>query len=158
MLPRLSPRRRLPVLKSQGDDSPPRPRWQWVGFGTLAILLAWLPLTQLSALIVRRVVDARLEALEQDEPEGLFLVVWLLPMGALLLSGALGGYVLSRWGERCGWREAAVSGALVAVLAIGLSWARFGVNPASVAVVGVVVPGAVVGAILGGKRRRGGLL
>jgi hypothetical protein len=160
----VSPKRRLPVLSSKdGDDAPPRPRWQWVGFGAAAILVAWLPLAYASQALVARLVDARLgrEASEvfsrpiaPDEAERFFFVMWLIPTGAMLLAGALGGYVLSRWGDRCGWREAAEASGLVAVFAIGLSWARIGVTGASAFALLVVVPGAVLGAILGRRMRR----
>ncbi len=165
----LSPRRRLPVLQSKSDDdSPRRPRWQWLGFGAAAIVLVWLPLAYASQAAVARIVSTRLggevssgaapgTVLLPEEIERLGLVAWLLPTGALFLAGALGGYVLGRWGERSGWRDGAGAGGLVALFAIGLAWARSGVSAAPLAVLGVVVPAAALGALLGERLRAGGL-
>ena len=154
MLLCLSPRRRLPVLQNKdGEDSPPRPRWQWVAFGAVVMLLVWLPLAYATLSIVARIAASHPLPLAPDEEERLFLVAWLLPTAAVLVAGALGGYVLARWGDRAGLREAAEAGGLVALLAIGLSWARTGVSPASIFAVLVVVPGAIGGASLGRRKR-----
>jgi hypothetical protein len=154
-----SPKRRLPVLKANdGDPAPPRPRWQWVGFGAVAILVAWLPLAYASQALVDRWVEARLGAeatlvfsrpIAPDAAERFFFLTWLIPTSAMLLAGALGGFVLARWGDRCGRREAAEASGLVALFAIVLSWARIGVTFASAFALLVVVPGAVFGASLG---------
>ena len=50
-------KRRLPVLKTpaeEGADEPPRPPWQWVGFGAVAIFVVWTPLAYLAGLAGRR--------------------------------------------------------------------------------------------------------
>jgi hypothetical protein len=164
----LSPKRRLPVLQSKdGGDSPPRPRWQWVGFGAVAILVTWLPLAYVSQAILARMAAGVLnEVVSADPSTGtvapeelsrLSLYAWLLPTGALFLSGALGGYVLARWGDRSGRLEAAEAGGLVALFAMGLSWARSGLSFAPAVALLVVVPAAVLGASLGRRMRPGGL-
>jgi hypothetical protein len=122
-----------------------------VGFGAAAILVAWLPLAYAAQALVAREVLSR--PIAPEDAERFFFLVWLIPIGAMLLAGALGGYVLARWGDRCGWREAAEASGLVALFAIGLSWARIGVTVASAFALLVVVPGAVLGAILGRRMR-----
>jgi len=154
MLLPLSPRRRLPVLQNKdGEDSPPRPRWQWVAFGAVVMLLVWLPLAYATQSLIARTAASYPEPLAPDDAQKLFLVAWLLPTAAVFVAGALGGYVLARWGDRIGLQEAAQAGGLVAVFAIGLSWARTGVSAASIVAVLVVVPGALGGASLGRRKR-----
>src|SRR5689334_10420750 len=61
--PRVDTKRRLPIVKSPvepradgggDDDSPSRPPWQWVGFGTVAIFVVWLPLAFLGVVAAAR--------------------------------------------------------------------------------------------------------
>jgi hypothetical protein len=153
MLVSLSPRRRLPVLQTKdGEDSPPRPRWQWVAFGAVVILLVWLPLAYATQSLVARTAASYPQPLTAEDAEKLAFVAWLVPTAAVLAAGALGGYVLARWGDRAGLREAAEAGGVVALFAIGLSWARTGASATSLVAVLVVVPGALGGAILGRKK------
>jgi tRNA-(ms[2]io[6]A)-hydroxylase len=133
-----------------------------VGFGAVAILVVWLPLAYASQSIVARVLAGKVggdggrvaaEGLDPGEAGSLALVAWLLPTAALLLSGVAGGYVLGRWGERTGPREGAEAGALLALLAMSLSWARTGPSAASLVTLLVIVPAALLGAGLGRRVR-----
>src|SRR5436305_14154739 len=49
-------KRRLPLLQTPAeDDAPPRPPWQWAGFGALGIFVVWVPLALLvTAAAARR--------------------------------------------------------------------------------------------------------
>ncbi|HXN34175.1 MAG TPA: hypothetical protein VN894_20075, partial [Polyangiaceae bacterium] len=119
-------KRRLPVLQeaNEGTDEPPRPAWQWVGFGGLAIVAVWVPL---SALV--GAVAARLLAHMSDERA--------LGRAALLTSGAYavelavgamaGGYLVGKWGPKgVGVWQAALAGLAAAAALAVATWASFG--------------------------------
>jgi hypothetical protein len=159
MLRLLSPKRRLTVLQSNDDpDAPPRPRWQWVVFGALAILTAWLPLAYAAEAVSVRLIAARLgnldvRAVSPEEQARMSFVLWILPVAALALAASAGGYVLGRWGERATIRQAAEAGALVAFLPVILSGVRSGASWASLAGLAVAVPAAALGAWVGRRWR-----
>src|SRR5262245_65927678 len=66
-------RRRLPLLNQTPPpenevEGTPRPPLHWVGFGTVAIFAAWLPLAYIAGAISKRVMMARFGAdASQDE-------------------------------------------------------------------------------------------
>ena len=132
----MEPKRRLPVLKSTGDDddAPPRPPWQWVGFGTVAILAVWMPLAAAAVALVgggARAIEA---------------AAHLLALGVAALAG---GFVVGRWGAAgIGVRQAALSGLAATFLAAVASWTPFGLALAVVA-----VPMAALGGARGLRRR-----
>jgi hypothetical protein len=140
----MDPKRRLPVLKDTGgvggDGDAPRAPWQWVGFGALAIIALWVPLTWLSLLAAIRVaIAARL----------------LVLAGGLALGALAGGYLLGRWGTAgVGMREAALAALIAALAATALAWATGGASYGSLAAVVVAVPPAALGARLGLRRRQ----
>jgi hypothetical protein len=159
MLDVLSPKRRLTVLQSSDDpDTPPRPRWQWVVFGALIILIAWLPLAYAAESLSVRLIAASLgkldvRAVSPEEQGRLSFVLWILPVTALAIAASAGGYVLGRWGERVTTREAAGAGALVALLPVVLSGVRSGASWTSLAGLAVAVPAAALGARVGRRWR-----
>ena len=143
----MEPKRRLPVLNAvAGDDGgdPPRPPWQWVGFGALAIFVVWIPLAWLGALVI-----LRCGALE-DAPRARGAGV----AGGVVVAARVGGYLFGRWGTRgVGVREAALAGLLAALVATMGAWGAAGVTWIALVTVAVAVPPAALGGRLGFRRR-----
>jgi hypothetical protein len=149
-------KRRLPLIKTLAgadDDAPARPPWQWVGFGTVAIFVVWLPLAFGAA-----VVASRLGGMATAPVASIALLVVGLAIAALA-----GGFVVGRWGTAgVGVRESALAGLAAALLATGLSLGSPG-SPGAVGAVAESVPTVVVavsfaalGGWLGQRRRAGG--
>jgi hypothetical protein len=144
----MEPKRRLPVLRDAGGDGdPPRAAWQWVGFGALAIIAVWVPLSWLSLLAAVRVDETRQSAA---------IAARVLVLAAGLAIGALaGGYLLGRWGTAgVGMREAALAALVASLAAMALAWGTGGASFGSLATVVIAVPPAVFGARLGLRRRQ----
>jgi hypothetical protein len=140
-------KRRLPVLQSKdGDDSPPRPRWEWILFGALLAVVAWLPLAGLALVVVARITDPDASA------GGRGAAASALPALSIVLAFLSVGYVLGRWGKRRPG-DAVASAALAMLLGIALTWARFGVPPweGSLSLL-LAVPSAFFGASVGVRR------
>ena len=137
-------KRKLPVLNaSPEDDQEPRPPWHWVGFGAVLVFASWMPLALLAQSIA-----SRLSVLPpSDSPAEAASHFWALDPAArahqiatmaiphalaLAMAAFAAGYVVGRFGDRTGTREAAIAGfaaALVAVLlalaSAGISWPPF---------------------------------
>jgi hypothetical protein len=141
-------KRRLPVLQSKdGDDSPPRPRWEWIVFGALLAIVAWLPLAGLALVMVARVAHP------DASVRGLDAATSVLPALSIILAFVSVGYVLGRWGRR-GPGDAVASAALATLLGIALTWARFGVPPwEGLLSLLLAVPSAFLGASVGVRRQ-----
>jgi tRNA-(ms[2]io[6]A)-hydroxylase len=155
----MAERRRLPVLSNSPPPSPPepeeeeaRPPWHWVFFGTVAIFAAWLPLAYVAGALSARVMKARfgadasrdaidlaLGAMSESERASLMIKVALPGMLALALAAFGGGFVVGRFGSGTRVREAALSGAVTALVAAILAWT----GPSLAAVVGAAVTFAV---------------
>ena len=145
----MAERRRLPVLQEKepepsppDDDDEKRPPWHWVGFGTVAIFAAWLPLSYVAGWFVRRGVGpyvggattpeemaAKIEALDGDQRVRLALIQMLPHVLALALGAFAGGFLVGRFGP--GVREATMAGAMTAIIAMTLAGAQTGFSPAS---------------------------
>jgi hypothetical protein len=109
-------KRRLPVLKSTpASDDPVRPGWQWIIFGALLTLVAWV---LLSTLVI--FLDGALMAtfdLGQNTPGSLAVVFITVPhVLALALSASFSGHLIGRYGGATAGLREAVGGALVAAL------------------------------------------
>jgi tRNA-(ms[2]io[6]A)-hydroxylase len=147
-MPRVDTKRRLPVLNAPAngeDDAPTRPPWQWVGFGTLAIFAAWLPLAFAAAWLASR-LDA----------DGSSHVTSVVILGAGLgLAALAGGFLVGRWGAPgVGVREAALAGLATALIASALAFGAPGAVWGALTTVLVAVPFAALGGRLGVVRRR----
>ena len=160
-------KRRLPVLGSgggpdaSGAPEAPRPAWQWIVFGTLAVFAAWLPLSLAAQLVARRLVEralggvqtpeeasAAFDALSPGDHTRLVVAVALTYVPAIALGAAAGGYLVGRWGDRgVGVREASAAGALAALVAVALALGG-GASAWSF----VMVPLSAGAAALGGRR------
>jgi|HubBroStandDraft_1064217.scaffolds.fasta_scaffold263569_2 hypothetical protein len=160
MLRRLSSKRRLPVLQQKGgDDSPPRPRWQWVAFGAISMIVVWLPLAYAAEALVIH-LQASLNEPLWTVPDATLgkvgAVMFVGPPASLVLAVLVGGYLLGRWGEAKRGIDAASAAALAVAFGVGLTWAKSGVMWLALAALLLAVPAAVLGASLG-RRRRGPL-
>ena len=143
-------KRRLPVLQepaAEDPDAPPRPPWQWVGFGALGIFAVWLPLAWLALTLV-----LRLGGLEAP-----VALVAVLSAASLVLASLAGGYLIGRWGTRgVGVRDAALAGLSAALVAAAMASTRLGVGQGviiALSAVTVAVPPAALGGRLGMKKR-----
>ncbi|HRG94774.1 MAG TPA: hypothetical protein PLR99_00920 [Polyangiaceae bacterium] len=169
-MPSTDNKRRLPVLKSApeepGDDAEDRPPWHWIGFGTVGIFGAWLPLMavaqKLSDTLVLRAVghvgsaeDAArslANASAQDRLRvGLMLAV---PHGlALACASVAGGYLVGRFGKGLGPREAAIAGVALGIVIGGLTFGVVGVA-GFLAPLALATPFAALGGALGRRKAR----
>jgi hypothetical protein len=162
---------RLKVLRPDDDpDEPPRPTWQWVGFGVVAIFAAWVPLSVVTQGIAARFVlarlgevdsaagtAARLAALPEAEQWRMGMLLFVLSTTTLALAAAGGGFLVGRYGESAGVREAALSGAVAVAIAALMTAVSGGASLLSLAGLVVAVPVAAVGARLGLRLRPRGL-
>jgi hypothetical protein len=145
-------KRRLPVLQTApADEDPPRPGWQWIVFGALAIVTTWVPAAAIAGAVVAHWVA------EAGGTAGV-LRLELAAGGTYafaLAGGAVGGgYVVGRWGSRgIGVREAALAGLAAAVAAAAASWHELGATAGALLVPLLVVPAAAGGGMLGLRRR-----
>jgi tRNA-(ms[2]io[6]A)-hydroxylase len=156
----MEPKRRLPVISPQGqEEGEARPPWQWVGFGTVAIFAAWLPLAYLAELVRRRVTfawlgDAQtpedaaraLAALAPADRAKLGVSMFLVHGAGLAIAAFAGGYLVGRWGGAAGAREAALAGLAAALIASVLGWSGISWVPL------VTIALAALFAWLGGRR------
>ena len=167
----MAERRRLPVISNTPpteDEEDERPPWHWVGFGTVAIFAAWLPLAYVGGAISAKVMAARfgadaskeaidlaLRAMSGDERARLMATVALPSLLGLAIAAFAGGFVVGRFGSGTGVREAAYSGVLTAVVAILMAWAgpTVGTLIASVVTAFVAIAFAAWGARVGVGRR-----
>lgn len=140
-------RRRLPVIQSapparsdggasaSEDDVEERPPWHWVGFGTIATFALWLPLAYLAEAIRHSLFVSRFGAsTSEDEVRAAFAAMaelerfrWTatqtLPhLVAFALGAFAGGLLIGRFGTGTGPREAALSGVVTALVAVGVSF------------------------------------
>ncbi len=147
----MAAKRRLPVLKEpagEGDDeATARPPWQWIGFGTLAIFVVWVPLAFMAAWVASR-LDA-----SGDSPVGAAVVL----AAGLALAAMAGGFLVGRWGASgVGVREAALAGLAAGLIATALAFGAPGALSGGLAAIAVAVPFAALGGKLGLRRRVGG--
>jgi hypothetical protein len=145
-------KRRLPVLQEPpGDDpdTPPRPAWQWVGFGALGIVVVWLPLAAATSVLVLWYGGPIVPPLAQAA----------LFAAGLALAATAGGYLVGRWGTRgVGVRQAALAGlsaaaATAAVASMGMALPLRLLT--TLVAMTVATPPAALGGRLGMKKRSG---
>ena len=136
----MAEKRRLPVLnaspKSGDDDDETRPPWHWVGFGTVLIFAAWLPLAYVGGAVQARMlatkfgegasqdqIDLAIAAMSAGERAQLMLTQAIPVVLALALAAFAGGMVVTRFGgaSGAGVKEAARSGAITSVIAVALT-------------------------------------
>jgi peptidoglycan/LPS O-acetylase OafA/YrhL len=146
-------KRHLPVLQTPAqDDDPPRPHWQWVGFGAAAIFGAWVALSAIVAAIARGTLRAAGSA---GAVERVAFFNGGLYLAELALGAIAGGYLVGRWGPSdLGVRHGALAGLVAAAVVAFIFWltssASFG--PLLVA---VLAPIAAAGGARLGRVARG---
>ncbi len=153
--PGMESKRRLPLLRSADDSEvdPARPGWQWVGFGTVAIFVVWLPLSAAAGSVA--------SGLSRGDPGaaphaslGAAIVFASTSAIALALSALAGGFVVGKWGGRgVGVREASLAGLGTSLVAVVASWLSFGFAPGALLVIPIAVPLAALGGWLGVRSR-----
>lgn len=138
----MTEKRRLPILKPSAgggaDEGEPRPPWHWVGFGTVLIFAAWLPLAYVAGAVQARMlatrfgedaskdqIDLAVAAMTAGERVALALSQAIPGVLALALASFAGGLVVGRFGAGAGMREAARAGAVTAGIATALSFRSF---------------------------------
>jgi len=136
------------------DDEavPDRPPWHWVGFGTIATFACWLPLAYLAEATRHHLFTSRFGSSPSREEVDLafaamsamerfrWTAMQTLPhVLAFALSAFAGGLLVGRFGPGLGPKEAALSGLVTALVAVGVSW-RVVAEGGWGAVVSVVVP------------------
>ena len=149
-------KRRLPVLPSGGDadGGPTRAPWQWVGFGSLAIFVVWLPLAAVAAAVASRMFGRVAPGVVEASPAAIAAFVGMSAL-ALALAAIVGGFVVGRWGGAgVGIRQASLAGFAAALVAVVASWASFGVSWSALVVVPFALPFAALGGRLGRSARR----
>ncbi len=147
-------KRRLPLLQNAPKDSdePPRPAWQWVGFGALAIVAMWVPLSALVGAIAPRL-------LADTNDEAALGTAALLTSSAYvaeLAAGAVaGGYLVGRWGPPgVGVRQAGLAGLTAAAALAAATCASFGSTIGGVLAIVLLAPAmAAFGGRVGTRRR-----
>lgn len=173
-------RRRLPVIQNEpsrndgvasGDEDEVRPPWHWVGFGTVAIFAAWLPLAYAAGAVSAKVMasrfgaDASKETIERSlatmssgDHARLMATVALPSILGLALAAFAGGIIVGRFGTGTGAREAAYSGAVTALVASAIAWAGLTASSFIAAAVtfAVAVGFAAWGGRFGASRRDSG--
>jgi len=137
---------------SDDETGADRPPWHWVGFGTIATFACWLPLAYLAEAVRHKVftsrfgtspsradIDLAFAAMSAMERFRWTAMQTLPHVIAFALSAFAGGLLVGRFGPGTGGKEAALSGVVTALVAVGVSW-RVVAEGGWGAVVSVVVP------------------
>ncbi len=127
------------IQSAPAEEGSKHPAWQWVGFGVVMIVTAWLPLASGAMLVT-----------PFDRPF-LALACGVVPIAMASFGG---GFVVGRWGKPAGAREALVAGLVTGILALvatGLRWRFF--HAGMLAVPALTAPFAWLGGRYGVKRR-----
>jgi hypothetical protein len=148
------PKRRLPVLQTSGDpDEPPRPAWQWVGFGTLAIFAVWVPLSVIAGAVAASVLTRAHGEVALARAALLSSSVYAVELAA---GAVAGGYLVGKWGPpNVGVRQAALAGLAAAGALAVTTWASSGPTPGLLLVAFMAPLMAGLGGRLGLRGRRG---
>jgi hypothetical protein len=152
-------KRRLPVLQAPSEQpEEARPVWHWVGFGAVAIFVAWLPLAYFGESLGRRLALARLggatvDSLARRERLEVLAMIALPQVAALAIAGAFGGFLVTRFGVGTKRRDAAAAGAVVGLLALGLTYAQVGFSIAALVVPILAALASAAGGALGARRK-----
>jgi hypothetical protein len=162
----MATKHKLPVLQETPDDEPVRAPYQWVGFGAVAIFVAWLPLSWIFGRLAARVSaswlgsvsspdEAALAVAHLEGPARLRVGIALVGFHAagLALAAIAGGFLVGRWGGEAGVREAAMSGALAVAIVAVLSFVSAGLSWTPLVAAAVATLASAAGGYLGRKRR-----
>jgi tRNA-(ms[2]io[6]A)-hydroxylase len=163
----MPPTRRLPVLQNAPPDED-RPAWHWAVIGVVFIFSIWAPLAMLSGWIAGRVshdivgdlppneLSLRLADASAGDRFWLWFALTVAPILAYAVACAASGALVGRFGGKAGPREAAVAGAVAALVGAGLTLLRASASTSAASLI-VLLPVGVGAAWLGGtlgKKRR----
>ena len=144
-------KRRLTVLKSDGaPQEAERPPWHWVGFGTVMIFAAWLPLAYAVEAVVTRVRGGAPPAEAEHVP---WVVPVLLATVPLALAALAGGFLVGRFGKPAGTREALLAGLSTGLIAVVLTTFSGAFSPLFLVVAALAAGFAAAGGALGVRGR-----
>jgi hypothetical protein len=148
---------------AEGETRPP---WHWIGFGTVAIFGAWLPLAYAAQALVVRATQARfgaeataeeitaaISAMTAGERLGLMATQGLPHLLALALASFAGGWLVGRFGTGTGPREAAAAGAATAIFASMLACRSMGASATALVTLVIAVAFAAWGGRAGARRQ-----
>jgi tRNA-(ms[2]io[6]A)-hydroxylase len=152
------------VRSPESDDEPARPPWHWVGFGTVAIFVAWLPLAFLAQWLTSGATQGyangsaeataeRLAHLPRGEWLKLLAMMILPHVAALGLGSLAGGYLVGRYGPQLGAREGAIAGFAAGLIAVVLAARGAGLSPALLCVLPIAAAFAGWGGRIGARTR-----
>jgi hypothetical protein len=134
---------RLPVVNAPAPSRSPEPQpeeahpaWHWIGLGTVAVFVAWLPLSYFAERIRRWATEGWLGAPATPEDAAraiaalgaaqraeLGLLMAAIHGAALAIAAFAGGLFVGRYGgDTIGAREASLAGLTAALLASALAW------------------------------------
>jgi hypothetical protein len=142
-------KRKLPVLQSGGEPEEARPPWHWVGFGTVMIFTAWLPLAYLGAALVAPSA-ARPEPATEGTTLARALAATLVP---LVIAAVAGGFLVGRFGKPAGVREALLAGLVTGLAAVVLTALSGPFSPLFLLVVAIAAGAAGLGGKVGVRGR-----
>jgi hypothetical protein len=147
-------KRRLPVLQNGPEDSDetPRPAWQWVGFGALAIVALWVPFSALVGAVAARFLAHTNDEAALGRAALLTSSAYVAELGA---GAVAGGYLVGRWGPPgVGVRQAGLAGLTAAAALAAATYASFGSTIGGVLAIVLLAPTmAALGGHIGTRRR-----
>ena len=141
----MAPIRRLPVLQDASTSDEDRPAWHWAVIGLVFVLSMWAPLAMLATWCTQRMV-----ASSSGDRWGLWLAVTVPPLVTYAFSCWAAGALVGRFGAKAGTREAAVAGALAALVGTVLTLVSANAAAALASLL-VLAPVGVLAGWLGGR-------
>lgn len=158
--------RRLPVIQSGSPDEPEsRAPAQWVAIAAALAIALWVPLV-LAALALGRALAARIAgvaevstldatALGAGKRAAVAAALVVPVLASLALAFASAGAIVGRFGGRAGPREAVLGATLAALVAWAITVSGGALRPWPVAIVTLVVMGALAAVAAGLGARAG---
>jgi hypothetical protein len=143
-------KRKLPVLQNAPEGAAEvRPPWQWVAFGALMIFTAWLPLAYVGAALVAPGTSSAPGS--GGGAVARLLIATALP---LMIAAGAGGFLVSRFGEPAGAREATLAGLVTGLVAVAMTALSGPFSPLFLLVVVIATAFAWAGGAVGARQRR----
>lgn len=159
-------KKRLPIVQNAAEEpEEPRPPWHWVGFGTIGIFAAWLPLAWIANRVSRALtaslaagaaseeeMQARVRALASGERAKYYALAAGPHVVALALAAMAGGYLVGRWGP--GARESLYAGIAAGIVASTLAATGGGASLGLLLVIAIAALFAWLGGKLGTRAKK----
>lgn len=118
----------LPTAPKASEHTDDPPAWHWIPLGTVVSVVVFALLAQgaakLAVMLLAKVYPpgasaAQITLIRASDPvraRGYELAAGVIPVAGLLLSVALGAYVIGRYGDRTNNRHGMLSGAVTALV------------------------------------------